>query len=197
MKQQEFKTQIITKRLILKGRKRPTRKMALAFSRLIKTNTQFLRKWLGFAWKKNTFDKSYQKCCKSSQLWKKLKEADYNIFLKNGELIGQINMKNIDYKTASSEIGYYMGEKYTGKGYMTEAVFALESEFFKRGINRIQICVDKDNTASINVAKRCGYKLEGIIRDNNLSASGKFLKSTAIYSKLKSEWEKQSDALKT
>ena len=159
MEQKEFKAQIITKRLILKGRKRPTQKMALAFSKLIKTNIQFLRKWIGFAWKKNTPDISYQKCCKSAQLWKDLKEADYNIFLKNGELIGQINMKDIDYETASGEIGYYMGEKYTGKGYMTEAVLALESEFFKRGINRIQICTDKDNTASAKTAMSCGGKL--------------------------------------
>ena len=106
-------------------------------------------------------------------------------------------MKDINYETASGEIGYYMAEEYTGKGYMTEAVLALESEFFKRGINRIQICADKDNTASINVAKRCGYKLEGIMRDNSLSAFGRSLQSTAIYSKLKSEWEKHSDVLKT
>ena len=179
MKPQDFNTKIITKRLILKGRRHPTRKMAAAFSNLIQHNLKFFRKWISFAQKKNTPELSYQKCCKSSQLWKDLKEADYNIFLKNGELIGQINMKNINYKTASGEIGYYMGKKYTGKGYMTEAVLALEAEFFKRGIKRIIICTDKNNTASINVARRCGYKLYRTKTDT----TKQFKRTTVIYSK--------------
>lgn len=191
MKQQKFKTQIHTKRLILKGRETATFEMATAFSNLIQQNIKFLRKWIGFAWKENTPEISYRKCYKSSQLWHELKEADYNIFLKNGELIGQVNMKDVDYKTASGEIGYYMAEEYTGKGYMTEAVLALEAEFFKRGINRIQMCIDKDNIPSINLAKRCGYKLDGIMRDDSLAASGKGLRSTAIYSKLRTEWQKE------
>ena len=84
-----------------------------------------------------------------------------------------------------------MAEKYTGKGYMTEAILALEAEFFKRGINRIQICTDKDNVPSVKLAKRCGYKLDGIMRDDSLAASGKGLRSTAIYSKLRTEWQKE------
>lgn len=196
MKQQKFKAKICTKRLILKGREVATFEMATAFSNLIQRNTKFLRKWIGFAWKANTPEISFRKCYKSSLLWAELKEADYNIFLKNGELIGQINMKDVNYKVASGEIGYYMGQEYTGKGYMTEAIHALEAEFFKRGMNRIQICTDKNNIPSNNLAKRCGYKLDGIMRDNSLSASGKTKRSTAIYSKLKSEWQKEQKGKK-
>ncbi|MBE6446615.1 MAG: GNAT family N-acetyltransferase [Alphaproteobacteria bacterium] len=191
MKQQKFKKQICTKRLILSGRELATFEMANAFADLIQRNTKFLRKWIGFAWKENTPEISYRKCYKSSQLWQDLKEADYNIYLKDGTLIGQINMKDIDYKIACGEIGCYMGEEYTGKGYMTEAILALESEFFNRGMNRIQICTEKGNVMSRRLAERCGYQLEGIMRDNDLSASGKAIRSTAIYSKLKSEWAQQ------
>ncbi len=191
MKQKRFTTKICTKRLVLKGRNKATFKMARAFSNLIQRNIKFLRKWIRFAWKKNSTESSYKKCYKSSRLWQNLKEADYNIFLKNGELIGQINMKNINYKIAFGEIGYYMGEEYTGKGYMTEAVLALESEFFKRGLKKIKICADKNNIASINVAKRCGYKLEKILHNNAVSASGRGKRSTAVYTKTRSEWEKK------
>ena len=191
MKQKRFTTKICTKRLVLKGRNKATFKMARAFSNLIQRNIKFLRKWIRFAWKKNSPESSYKECYKSSRLWQNLKEADYNIFLKNGELIGQINMKNINYKIASGEIGYYMGEEYTGKGYMTEAVLALESEFFKRGLKKIKICADKNNIASINVAKRCGYKLEKILHNNAVSASGRGKRSTAVYTKTRSEWEKK------
>lgn len=69
MKQQKFKAQIHTKRLVLEGRETATFEMAIAFSKLIQQNTKFLRKWIGFAWKENTPEISYRKCYKSSQLW--------------------------------------------------------------------------------------------------------------------------------
>jgi len=189
MEQKSFKAKICTTRLVLEGRDVATFKMANAFSDLIQRNAKFLKKWIGFAWKENSPETSFRKCYKSSQLWKDLKEADYNIYLKNGKLIGQINMKDINYKVASGEIGYYMGEEYTGKGYMTEALLALEAEFFKRGMNRIQICTDAKNIPSRKLAERCGYQLDGIMREDSLSASGKSKRNTAIYSKLRAEWE--------
>jgi len=55
---------------------------------------------------------------------------------------------------------------------------------------KTQICTNKNNTASRKLAERCGYQLDGIMRDDCLCASGKTLGSTAIYSKLRSEWKK-------
>lgn len=41
----------------------------------------------------------------------------------------------------------------------------LERELFERGIHRLEIVCDVNNLASAAVAKRCGFELEGMMRE--------------------------------
>ncbi|HEY3926931.1 MAG TPA: GNAT family N-acetyltransferase [Candidatus Koribacter sp.] len=59
------------------------------------------------------------------------------------------------------EIGWILCSRVHGKGYATEAVQAALAWFDKQhGSKRTACIIDPPNTASINVAKKCGYRQE-------------------------------------
>lgn len=118
-------------------------------------------------------------------------KAVYGIYLEN-KLIGDISIFNLSEQKRSGEIGYWMSKDYTQKGYMTEAVKILESEAFEtQGLNRIVIQCDERNIASSGVAKKCEYQFEGKLREDSLSSDLNNFRNTLIFSKLKSDYDKQ------
>ena len=50
------------------------------------------------------------------------------------------------------------------------------------------IANDAKNTRSVNVAKRCGYHLDGVMRKEQWSERWKSFRDHNVWSKLKSEW---------
>lgn len=86
----------------------------------------------------------------------------------NDKVIGSIGVfrqENIHYRTA--EMGYYIGEKYWGNGYMTEAVkLACEFVFENTDIIRIFAEPFSFNSASCRVLEKAGFTCEGILRSN-------------------------------
>ena len=86
----------------------------------------------------------------------------------NDKVIGSIGVfrqENIHYRTA--EIGYYIGEKYWGKGYMTKAV-KLTCDFVFSNTDIIRIFAEPFayNTASCRVLEKAGFVFEGILKSN-------------------------------
>ena len=63
------------------------------------------------------------------------------------------------------EIGYWLEAAYTGQGLATEITNALTRyAFLELKAVRVQIRVQTENIKSINVAKRCGYQQEAILK---------------------------------
>lgn len=117
---------------------------------------------------------------------------DFGIFC-DGKHIGNMGIFDISEKKKSAEIGYWLAKTATGKGYMSEAVKLIEDEAFRTlGLNRIQIKCDPRNTKSANVAKRLGYVLDGVIRNASFSEIEKIFTDDCVFSKLRSEWERQN-----
>ena len=82
------------------------------------------------------------------------------------------------------EIGYWLRTPHCGKGYMNEAVAAIERmcfELFKAA--RMEIRCDARNVRSRRVAERAGYTLEGILRHQERAPDGE-LRDTCVYAKL-------------
>ena len=103
------------------------------------------------------------------------------------QFLGAVELMNVDTKKLSGEIGYWLSIEACGKGYMLEAVKALEKVAFKQGLNRIVIRNDTKNLKSANVSKNAGYLLEGVLREYELDQkTGKF-RDVNLWSKLKSE----------
>ena len=93
--------------------------------------------------------------------------------------IGAFRQGNIHFRTA--ELGYYLDERYWGKGVMTEAVRQLcEKIFDETDILRIYAEPFADNIGSRRVLEKAGFQLEGILR-NNAVKNGRVL-DMALYS---------------
>lgn len=79
--------------------------------------------------------------------------------------IGAFRQGNIHFRTA--ELGYYLDEKYWGKGVMTQAVRLLcEKIFAETDIIRIYAEPFAYNTGSRRVLEKAGFQLEGILKNN-------------------------------
>lgn len=102
-----------------------------------------------------------------------------------GEFIGSSGLHEIDWNIPKFEIGYWVDEKFEGKGYMTEATLRITQFAFEElDAKRIVIRCDRDNVKSRAVAERAGFELEGILRNDELKANGIQLRDTCVYSKI-------------
>jgi len=87
---------------------------------------------------------------------------------------------------SSAEVGYWIGREHRGQGYATEAVNLLVRTGFSRlGLHRIEARIFPGNLASRRLAKRCGFRYEGRLRDE-VKKNGRW-RSTLLYSRLSSD----------
>ena len=80
-----------------------------------------------------------------------------------GQIVGQINVSGITYGSLSSaSIGYWVAERFAGRGLTTIAV-ALLTDYCMRalGLHRIEICIRPENAASLRVVDKLGFRFEG------------------------------------
>lgn len=79
--------------------------------------------------------------------------------------IGDISLKNFDHSVPKAEIGYYLAALSEGNGYGTEALRAVTTfAFEKLEVNKLYIRCALQNKRSYELAERCGYQREGLIR---------------------------------
>ncbi len=83
-----------------------------------------------------------------------LKETD--------EVIGLIHQcSNPNTAMNTVEVGYAIGKKYWNRGYVTEAMKAMITFLFEKGVHKVVACHIVDNKASGRVMKKCGMIYEG------------------------------------
>jgi RimJ/RimL family protein N-acetyltransferase len=131
---------------------------------------------------RNTLHIPYPYTLKDANNWlakilkeaKKKKPSKVNFAIDiNGEAIGSISLEKIE--GHKSEIGYWLAEKFWGRGIMTEAVKMVTKFGFNRlRLKRIYANVFPFNKTSMQILRRNGYRLEGIIRKNT-KKDNKFL----------------------
>jgi RimJ/RimL family protein N-acetyltransferase len=63
------------------------------------------------------------------------------------------------------EIGYWIQEKYEGRGYATETAAALTKVAFEiDGVKRVHICCSVANSKSARIPEKLGFQKEGVLR---------------------------------
>jgi len=84
----------------------------------------------------------------------------------NGTLAGGITLGNIRHGVSqSAQIGYWIGERYAGKGLMLEAVdLVIPYAFDGLGLHRIEAACIPDNRRSIRVLEKARFTREGLLR---------------------------------
>ena len=98
-----------------------------------------------------------------------------------GEHIGNSGLHRIDWDVPKFEIGYWCRTSRVGQGYVTETVEALTKLALEDlGAARVEIQCDDRNVKSAQVAERCGYRLEGVLKNHSRGQDGS-LRDTRIY----------------
>lgn len=93
----------------------------------------------------------------------------YALFVFRGEddaLIGGITLSNVRRGVAmTSSLGYWAGEMFSGRGYISAAVAAaLRYGFDDVGLHRVEAACQPDNLASRRVLEKAGFVQEGMAR---------------------------------
>lgn len=120
--------------------------------------------------------------------------TDYTLaiqLLESGLLIGGCGLHNPNH--GQWELGYVLARRYWSRGFGTELVRALAAfGFSKLGAEKIWAPVDAANAASSRVLEKCGFTLEGLLRQDRLRwAEGR---DTKVYGLLSSEWKRPTCA---
>ena len=186
--------QINSERIILKHPMKPTFKLAEELYKIVNESRATLREWLPWVDKTNSVEDEFTHYLVelNQKHWEEGRGFSYLIYQKEtNQILGIVDLCHVEEKHQSAEIGYWLSDAATGHGYMQEAVHALEKTAFELGLNRIIIRNDTLNLRSAHVAERCGYVLEGVMRQDFWDDFHQRLRDTNIWSKLKSDWEKE------
>lgn len=86
----------------------------------------------------------------------------------NGQHIGNIYLKNIDWVSRHGELHIFLGEEaQRGKGYGAAAVRLLVGYATGQlGLRRIHLQVLSDNIRAIRVYEKCGFVKEGLLKEH-------------------------------
>jgi ribosomal-protein-alanine N-acetyltransferase len=105
-------------------------------------------------------------------------------------LVGVFNLSEIVRGNfQSAYLGYYAGEPYAGRGYMTEGLrLVLRHAFECLKLHRIEANIQPSNAASIALARRAGFTREGFSR-HYLKISGRW-RDHERWALLAGDWKK-------
>lgn len=120
----------------------------------------------------------------SAVQWEESRTFDYGIYA-GAAYLGNIGVHTISWEDDRAEIGYWLTGEAEGKGYATEAVGLLEKELFRLGFHRVEIRCNARNARSAAVPKRCGFTLEGTLREDVWENGAR--RDTMVWSKLAAE----------
>jgi ribosomal-protein-alanine N-acetyltransferase len=119
--------------------------------------------------------------------WAMIKTADK-------QMIGYIGLVNIDAENDHAEIGYILLPEFQKNGFMHEAMQAvIDFSFEKLCVHRLSATVDPENTPSSKILEKCGFKLEGHLREHEIF-EGRYLDSL-IYGLLNKEYRSNQQQL--
>lgn len=117
-------------------------------------------------------------------------EIVWGIVLKESQtFVGAIGL-TIDSQNENAELGYWIGKKYWGKGYCTEAAKAVVKYAFEKfRLNKIYANHFLKNPASGRVLKKVGMTYEGRLR-KHIKKDSEFI-DLELYGILSDDWRKE------
>ena len=112
----------------------------------------------------------------------------YSIVLKNGALIGNCELRSIDWIARSCELAIAIGEKqYWGQGYGGEALtLLLRIAFDGLNMHKVWLTCATYNERGLRAYHRSGFREDGRLRDDRF-IDGRY-HDTLVMSILEDEW---------
>jgi ribosomal-protein-serine acetyltransferase len=103
------------------------------------------------------------------------------------EMAGQIEYNYIDWANRKTEIGYWLGASFQGKGLATKSCRVLIDHAFKElKLNRVEMRCGAENKRSRKIPQKLGFREEGVVRQAEW-LHDRFV-DLVVYGMLASEW---------
>ena len=105
--------------------------------------------------------------------WTARKAYWFGIWLRE-TLVGQIQIKNLDWSVPKGEIAYLLDREAEGRGYMTETFEAiLRVAFGELGLGKLFLRAIVGNERSAWLARKFGFTREGVLREEFATLDGR------------------------
>jgi RimJ/RimL family protein N-acetyltransferase len=142
-----------------------------------------LHRWMPWARERPTVEESEQKVQDLRAKFMARTALPMTMWLREGgTFIGTTDLHHIDWTVPSFELGYWIRRSFQRQGYVTEAVRAVTRFAFQvLEAERVEIRCSQRNLSSQRLAERCGFFLEGQLRNQTREPTGE-LRDTLIYS---------------
>jgi len=123
----------------------------------------------------------------------RIKKRDEKIYLpyvivddETKDIIGFIDIKNIDWRVPKGELGCYLDARYAGKGIAKKAFnLFIDYCFEELKFNKLFLRTHETNTPARKLAEQCGFEVEGKIRKDHITTAGQII-DLLYYGKIKS-----------
>jgi RimJ/RimL family protein N-acetyltransferase len=105
------------------------------------------------------------------------------------KIAGVVQLKDIDTNARKRELGFFVDSNYEKKGIATKSILAACGFCFnKLNLNKVFMRIAEENAASRRVAEKCGFRIEGKLRDDFTTSEGKLI-TLFYYGLLRNEFE--------
>jgi RimJ/RimL family protein N-acetyltransferase len=101
----------------------------------------------------------------SHMLMQDMREQDEHPAIKSGAAVGSIALADLEH--GNGMLRYWLLPEGRGRGLATRAVRLMARWAFEElGLGRLALFIERENVASQAVAARCGFVLEGVMRQH-------------------------------
>jgi ribosomal-protein-serine acetyltransferase len=160
---------------------------------LIQINREYLRRWLPWVDGTRTMDDTRRYVRFGLRQHAKHNGMHAGIWYQR-RLAGIVSYNYVDLGKRQTELGYWLGQAYQGKGLMTTACRAMTTHAFEHlKLQRVEIRCAAHNEKSRAVPERLGYETVGIAPQLDW-ASDRYI-DTIVYSMSAVEWQERKAIL--
>jgi RimJ/RimL family protein N-acetyltransferase len=125
-------------------------------------------------------------CRESAAAFMRRTALVYLAFEPTGKFVASTSLHSITWSVPKLEVGFWCRSSLTGRGYTKEAVAELvRYAFHELGARRVCALPDEMNTGSRAVCESTGMLLEGVLRNERITAEG-ILRNTCVYAATRS-----------
>jgi RimJ/RimL family protein N-acetyltransferase len=178
---------LASERLVLRA---PQAGDGAALNEAVVESIESLRPWMPWAQTAPTADASELTCRQMAVRFAQRSDLPMFVFARaadgsTGRLIGGTGLHRFDWQVPRFEVGYWVRRSEQGRGLISEAVQTLvRFAFDALQARRVEIRMSSANLRSRAVAERCGFTLEGVLRQDSLGVDGQ-PRDTVVYGRVR------------
>ncbi len=154
---------------------------------LITRDLQHMKEWLPWVHDDYNIEQTREFVRRNLESFRENRSFSMRV-LYRGRAAGNIGFNYFDWEHRKTEIGYWLGSSFQGRGLITKSCRVLVNYAFRTlSLNRVSILCGVGNLKSRAIPERLGFKMEGVLREAEWVHT-RFI-DLAVYSMLAREWQ--------